>query len=68
MFNVREGITADDDVLPKRFYSEKMPEGDAKGLVVDKDQFEKAKLEYYKLREWNDEGIPTDAKLEKSGL
>lgn len=68
MFNVREGITADDDVLPKRFYSEKMPEGDAKGLVVDKDQFEKAKLEYYKLREWNDEGIPTDAKLKKLGL
>lgn len=65
MFNVREGITGEDDVLPKRFYKDKMPEGDAKGLVVDKDQFEKAKLEYYKLREWNDKGIPTDAKLEK---
>jgi aldehyde:ferredoxin oxidoreductase len=68
MFNVREGITADDDVLPKRFYKDKMPEGDAKGLVVDKDQFEKAKLEYYKLREWNDEGIPVNAKLKKLGL
>ena len=68
MFNVREGITGEDDVLPKRFYKDKMPEGDAKGLVVDKDQFEKAKLEYYKLREWNDEGIPTDVKLEKLGF
>ena len=45
-----------------------MPKGDAKGLVVDKDQFEKAKLEYYKLREWTDEGIPTDPKLKKLGL
>ncbi|MCE7738549.1 MAG: aldehyde ferredoxin oxidoreductase family protein [Candidatus Heimdallarchaeota archaeon] len=68
MFNVREGITADDDILPKRFYTEKMPEGDAKGLVVDKDQFEKAKLEYYSLREWSNEGIPTEAKLRKLGL
>lgn len=68
MFNVREGITANDDVLPERFYKDKMPEGDAKGLVVDKDQFEKAKFEYYKLRDWNDEGIPTDAILEKLGL
>jgi len=68
MFNVREGITSEDDVLPKRFYNDKMPEGDAKGLVVDKDQFEKARLEYYKLREWNDEGIPMDAKLKKLGL
>jgi len=68
MFNVREGMTADDDILPKRFYTEKMPEGDAKGLVVDKDQFEKAKLEYYSLREWSNKGIPTDAKLRKLGL
>ncbi|MCE7748765.1 MAG: aldehyde ferredoxin oxidoreductase family protein [Candidatus Heimdallarchaeota archaeon] len=68
MFNVREGITANDDTLPKRFFKDIMPEGDAKGLVVSKEQFEAAKLEYYQLREWNNNGIPTETKLKKLGL
>ncbi len=68
MFNAREGITADDDILPERFFKDAMPEGDAKGLVVNREQFEAAKLEYYKIREWNNKGIPTEAKLKKLGL
>ena len=68
MFNVREGITAANDVLPKRFYEEEMLEGPAKGQIIKEEELENAKSEYYKLREWNDEGIPTDAKLKKLGL
>ncbi len=68
MFNTREGITSGDDILPERFFKDVMPDGDAKGLVVNRDQFEAAKLEYYKLREWDDKGIPTERKLKKLGL
>ncbi|MHA1514520.1 MAG: aldehyde ferredoxin oxidoreductase family protein, partial [Candidatus Heimdallarchaeaceae archaeon] len=57
MFNVREGISALDDVLPKRFYKDKMPEGAAKGQIIITEQFEEAKLEYYRLRGWTDQGI-----------
>ncbi len=67
-FNIREGITTDDDVLPKRFYKDTMPEGAAKGLSIDKVKFEAAKLEYYKLRGWNDRGIPTEEKLNQLEL
>jgi aldehyde:ferredoxin oxidoreductase len=49
MFNVREGITAQDDVLPKRFSKEAMPEGPAKGKILSEETLEKAKAEYYTL-------------------
>ncbi|MHA1219987.1 MAG: aldehyde ferredoxin oxidoreductase family protein [Candidatus Heimdallarchaeaceae archaeon] len=67
-FNVREGISALDDVLPKRFYKDKMPEGAAKGQIIITEQFEEAKLEYYRLRGWTDQGIPTEAKAKQLGL
>jgi len=67
-FNVREGISTNDDVLPKRFYKDIMPEGAAKGQFINKDKFEAAKLEYYKLRGWNDQGIPTEEKLTQLNL
>ncbi len=68
MFNVREGITAKDDVLPLRFYTEKMPEGFAKGEKISKETLEEAKAEYYRLRGWNKGGIPTEEKLASLGL
>ncbi|MHA1218786.1 MAG: aldehyde ferredoxin oxidoreductase C-terminal domain-containing protein [Candidatus Heimdallarchaeaceae archaeon] len=64
----KQRITANDDTLPKRFFKDIMPEGDAKGLVVSKEQFEAAKPEYYQLREWNNNGIPTETKLKKLGV
>ncbi|MHA1201081.1 MAG: aldehyde ferredoxin oxidoreductase family protein [Candidatus Heimdallarchaeaceae archaeon] len=63
MFNVREGITALDDVLPKRFSKEAMPEGPAKGKIISEEILEKAKAEYYALRGWDPSGIPTKEKL-----
>ncbi|MHA1622339.1 MAG: aldehyde ferredoxin oxidoreductase family protein [Candidatus Heimdallarchaeaceae archaeon] len=63
LFNTREGITAEDDILPKRFSTEPMPEGLAKGQVVSVEVLEKAKQEYYKKRGWDSNGIPTKEKL-----
>ena len=63
MFNVREGISAADDVLPKRFMEEAAPKGDPKGILIKDRDFEAAKKEYYSLRGWNSNGIPTTEKL-----
>jgi len=52
------------DTLPARLLKEPMPEGPAKGKVVE---LEKMLDEYYKLRGWKD-GRPTRAKLEELGL
>ncbi len=57
----RFGFTGKDDILPKRLLQEPMPEGAAKGQVVELD---KMKEEYYKLRGWVD-GVPTPEKLKE---
>jgi aldehyde:ferredoxin oxidoreductase len=66
-FNVREGLTRADDTLPKRLLEEPMPEGPAKGHVVEKlDQMLNA---YYGFRGWDKKtGKPTREKLEELGL
>lgn len=55
------GFDSKDDTLPKRLLSEPLPEGAAKGHVVELD---KMKEEYYKLRGWVD-GKPTEEKLKE---
>lgn len=68
LFNTREGMTIDNDVLPNRFYNEKAPEGDPSGQLIDKKAFEKARAEYYECRGWDNQGIPTTEKLKSLGL
>jgi len=57
----RLGFDGKDDTLPSRLLKEPMPEGPAKGHVVD---LEKMKEEYYKLRGWVN-GTPTPEKLKE---
>nr|HID58019.1 aldehyde:ferredoxin oxidoreductase [Desulfobacterales bacterium] len=54
-FNLREGITAEDDCLPERFYKERLPES---GKSIEKKDLEKMRGEYYRLRGWDAKGIP----------
>jgi aldehyde:ferredoxin oxidoreductase len=53
MFNFREGMTAADESLPRRFFEE--PIG-AQKVVVKREDFETMKQDYYKLRGWNERG------------
>lgn len=57
----RLGFDGKDDTLPSRLLKEPMPEGPAKGHVVD---LEGMKEEYYKLRGWVN-GAPTPEKLKE---
>jgi aldehyde:ferredoxin oxidoreductase len=59
----RQGIRRDDDNLPERFYTEPMPTGPHTGQRLVKKEFEKLKDEYYELRGWNEEGVPTQETL-----
>ena len=65
LFNLKAGLTAKDDTLPKRFLKEPMPEGPKKGQVVELDQM---LPEYYRLRGWSEDGIPGEEKLQELGL
>ncbi|MBI9045864.1 MAG: aldehyde ferredoxin oxidoreductase family protein [Anaerolineaceae bacterium] len=65
MFLLKAGFTAADDTLPPRMLKEAMPEGPAKGQIVELDVM---LPEFYKLRGWDENGVPTDEKLAELGL
>jgi aldehyde:ferredoxin oxidoreductase len=65
-FNVREGMTRQDDSLPERFLKEPLPSGPSKGHVC---RLEEMLDEYYMLRGWDVKtGLPTRKKLEELNL
>lgn len=59
LFNLRAGFTCEDDTLPQRMFS---------GDGIPEEEFKKAIAEYYRLRAWNDMGIPSAGKLEQLGI
>jgi aldehyde:ferredoxin oxidoreductase len=65
IYNIREGATRADDTLPPRLLEDPLPEGPAKGQVVNLEPLLDA---YYKYRGWDQEGIPTKEKLKELGL
>jgi aldehyde:ferredoxin oxidoreductase len=61
LFNIREGITREDDSLPARLLKEPKPEGLTKGVVVP---LEELKDDYYQAMGWDLlTGNPTDSVL-----
>lgn len=66
---VREGITREADTLPGRLMEDPLPDGPAKGMVIDKETLEMLKDAYYDFRGWDKEtGKPTAEKLKVLGL
>jgi aldehyde:ferredoxin oxidoreductase len=65
LFNNAAGFTAKDDDLPPRLKTEPAKTGPAKGLVSGID---KMRPEYYKVRGWTPEGVPTPDTLKRLGL
>jgi aldehyde:ferredoxin oxidoreductase len=62
IFNIREGFSERDDVLPKRF-AETPRDGPLKG--IDPVKFTEARKTYYRLMGWDESGMPTLARLEE---
>jgi aldehyde:ferredoxin oxidoreductase len=70
LLNIREGKgTREYDTLPPKIMSVPVPdEGVAKGAVVNKKEFDIGLDDYYEVRGWTSEGIPTMEKLNQLGL
>jgi len=62
LFNIREGFTIEDDVLPGRF-SETPPDSPLQG--IDLEQFVRSRGDYYQLQGWDEVGIPRKATLKR---
>jgi aldehyde:ferredoxin oxidoreductase len=67
-FNCREGVSRKDDALPYRTSQEMIPQGPSKGMSTPPEEFEGMLEEYYRLRGWDPNGIPTGEKLMALGL
>jgi aldehyde:ferredoxin oxidoreductase len=65
IFNLRAGMTMADDTLPPRLLETPCPAGVAKGRVAELDIM---LPEYYSLRGWTDQGLPTNETLSRLNL
>jgi aldehyde:ferredoxin oxidoreductase len=65
LFNVRLGISRKDDTLPARLLTHSRGSGKAADSLPN---LEKMLPEYYELRGWDDQGIPTGERLEALAL
>jgi aldehyde:ferredoxin oxidoreductase len=65
LINVRWGISRKEDTLPPRMLTHARPSGNAKGNLP---HLGKMLGEYYALRGWSEDGIPTPEKLKELGL
>ncbi len=64
-FNLAAGITGKDDTLPKRLLKEAAQTGPAKGLA---NNLQEMLPEYYELRGWTPNGVPTQETRQRLGL
>ncbi len=64
-FNIAAGFTGKDDTLPQRLLKEAAKTGPAEGKVSD---LAKMLPEYYELRGWTADGVPTDETVKRLGL
>jgi len=67
MFNLREGMSRTDDWLPDRYFDEPTKLGlpVVRGKHIDREKFKAMIDEYYRLHEWDPEGVPTSELLQR---
>ena len=63
-FNMREGLTTEDDYLPERFYVP-FTSGPLKDVGVDRQAMKQAIQTYYGMMGWDEQGVPTRVKLQE---
>jgi aldehyde:ferredoxin oxidoreductase len=69
VINVREGLSRKDDTLPWKVMNVPIPdEGPSKGAYVTKEELDLMLDDYYEVRGWTKEGIPTPEKLKQLGM
>ena len=68
LFNLREGVEPDN--LPRRLYvpEEAFKDGPAAGRSIGEQGLKDGIQEYYGLRGWDENGVPTEAKLAEVGV
>ena len=69
VINVREGLSRKDDTLPWKVMNLPIPdEGPSKGAYVSQQELDLMLDDYYEVRGWTRDGIPTPEKLKALGM
>jgi len=68
LFNIREGLRREDENLPDRAFEDPIPEGIAAGQRLERSQLEHMLREYYAIRGWDENGVPTEEKIRQLKL
>jgi len=68
LFNAREGFSRKEDALPERIFHDPLTTGVAAGKTINRQDFEKMLDEYYEIRGWDMNGMPTEKKCRDLGL
>jgi aldehyde:ferredoxin oxidoreductase len=68
-YNAREGLTRDQDTLPKKLFIKPLSGGRTDGLALNPAELEWAITHYFELAGWDVEtGVPRRGTLEEVGL
>ena len=67
-YSCREGFDRKDDRLIGKWANEPVPNGPNKGERIDPEKWEEMLDDYYRLRGWDEKGIPSRKKLQELGL
>ncbi len=68
IFNLRSGLGREDDILPERCFRDPVQGDNSEGSVLDYEKWQNMLTEYYSLRGWDYNGVPTGEKLESLGI
>lgn len=68
LYNLREGMTRQDYVLPEKITSVPIPEGESKGHLVTVEEMDKMLEDYFNARGWGPNSVPTREKLNELGI
>jgi aldehyde:ferredoxin oxidoreductase len=66
LYNLRESV--EEDMLPGRFFTEDLDDGQPGGTRVDEKRFLAARNLYYQARGWDEQGRPSAQKLRDLGM
>jgi aldehyde:ferredoxin oxidoreductase len=64
LFNLREGLSADDDMLPERFFEPKT-DGVLENMHLDRAKIDQSRKYFYSLMGWDANGVPLPEKIDE---
>jgi len=68
LINTERGASRATAMLPWRVMNEPIPDGPSRGRYCPEDELEKMLAAYYRLRGWDENGVPTPARLKELGI